>query len=202
MAIQGVTEAEALRRLDRWIGNRVYLMQPMLELKGPDGEPFDLRVLMQKDKSGHWTLTGVAARLGAPDSVTANLHGGGTAASAEDVLTRLFGELRGAELAQEVSRMSFLIVARLEQTWGRFAEIGLDFGIDRSGKLWFIEANSKPGRASMRSAGRDAALAAAGRPLSYARSILLRFATTDAQRPLLGNGCATPGRVIHEFDHL
>ncbi|WP_239615158.1 YheC/YheD family endospore coat-associated protein [Cohnella mopanensis] len=186
MAIHGLSEAEALHRLDRWIGDRAYLMQPLLELKGRNGEPFDLRCLMQKDQTGRWTLTGVAARLGSPDNVTSNLHGGGNAAPAKEVLTKLFGEQRGAELLQEVSSLSFLIVARLEQTLGRFAEIGLDFGVDCSGKLWFLEANSKPGRTSMRSAGQEAVLAAALQPLSYARSILLR--------PL--------GRVIHEFDHL
>ncbi|WP_256756705.1 YheC/YheD family protein [Cohnella sp. WQ 127256] len=178
--------AEALRRLERWIGERTYIMQPLLELTGRQSEPFDLRALMQKDKTARWTLTGIAARLGAPGTVTANLHGGGTAAPADEVLTLLFGEQRGAELLQEVSNLSFLIVARLEHTFGRFAEIGLDYGVDRSGKLWFLEANSKPGRTAMGSVGKKAAFIASEQPLSYARSILLR----------------PPGRVIHEFDHL
>jgi hypothetical protein len=195
-------EAEALRRVGRWIGQRTYLMQPMLDLRGPLGEPFDLRVLMQKNKNGLWTLTGMAARKGNPGSVTSNLHGGGIATSAQEVLTPLFGEQRGNELLQEIRKVSYLIAARLEETWGRFAEIGLDFGIDRCGKLWFLEANSKPGRAAMRSAGKEAAREAVEYPLSYARSILLRLATTDTRRSPLGTGCASPGRVIHEFDHL
>ncbi len=180
------TESEALQRLERWIGNRCYLMQPLLELKGRSDESLDFRELMQKDKFGHWTSTGIAARLGAPGSVTANLHGGGKAASAEEALSELFGEERGRDLLQEMRRKSFQIVARLEETFGRFAEIGLDYGVDRGGKLWFLEANSKPGRTAMGSAGEGAAQAAAEQPLSYARSILLR----------------PPGRVIHEFDHL
>ncbi len=186
LTLSCVNETEALQRLGRWIGKRTYLMQPMLDLRGHRGEPFDLRALMQKDKNGRWTLTGVAARLGAPGTVTANLHGGGTAASAKEVLALLFGDQHGNELLQEIREVSFLIVARLEETLGRFAEIGLDYGVDRSGKLWFLEANSKPGRAAMGSAGKGAAEKAAEQPLSYARSILLR----------------PPGRVIHEFDHL
>ncbi|MCD9022762.1 YheC/YheD family protein [Cohnella silvisoli] len=177
---------EALRRIERWIGMRTYIMQPMLDLRGPLGEPFDLRALIQKNEKGQWTITGIAARLGATGSVTANLHGGGIAASAKEVLHPLFGEQRGNELIQEIRKVSFLIVARLEETLGRFAEIGLDYGIDRSAKLWFLEANSKPGRSAMGSADGEAAYKAAEQPLSYARSILLR----------------PPGRVIHEFDHL
>lgn len=179
-------EIDALRRLQCWIGKRTYIMQPMLDLRGAMGEPFDLRSLMQKNEKGLWTLTGIAARCGAPGMVTANLHGGGIAASAKEVLAPLFGEQRGSELLQEISRFSFLLVTRLEETLGRFAEIGLDYGVDRSGKLWFLEANSKPGRAAIGCVGKDAAHKAIEQPLSYARSILLR----------------PPGRVIHEFDHL
>jgi len=179
-------EDEAIRKVDRWISARSYLMQPLLDLRSPSGEPFDLRVLMQKDRLGRWTRTGTAARIGSPASVTANLHGGGMAAPAESTLASLFGHRPAQEMMDAVNRLSSLIVTRLEQTFGRFAEIGLDYGIERSRKLWFLEANSKPGRAAMGSAGEGAFEAAAEHPLSYAKSILLR----------------PPGRVIHEFDHL
>ncbi|MFB9279146.1 YheC/YheD family protein [Cohnella cellulosilytica] len=180
------SEAEALRRADRWIGGRSYLMQPLLDMRTPAGEPYDLRALMQKNRRGRWTLTGIAVRVGSPSSVTANLHGGGKAVPAEAALVPQFGERRSGELLEEIAALSSSIVARLEQTFGRFAEIGLDYGIERSGKLWFLEANSKPGRAAMSSVGEEAAVAAAVLPLSYVKSILLR----------------PPGRVIHEFDHL
>jgi hypothetical protein len=188
-ALRCENEMEALRRVARWIGDRTYIMQPMLDLRVPSGEPFDVRALMQKNMNGRWTLTGIAARKGAPGSVTSNLHGGGIASPPQEVLALLFGEQRGNELLQELTKASFLIVARLEESWGRFAEIGLDFGIDRSGRLWFLEANSKPGRAAMGSIGKVAAQKAAEQPLSYARSILLRLATTDARRSPLGSGC-------------
>ncbi len=180
------SEAEALRRADRWIGGRSYLMQPLLDMRNLAGEPYDMRALMQKNRRGRWSLTGVAARIGSSSSVTANLHGGGKAVPAEAALVPQFGQRRSGELLEEIAALSSAIVARLEQTFGRFAEIGLDYGIERSGKLWFLEANSKPGRASMSSVGEEAAAAAAELPLSYIKSILLR----------------PPGRVIHEFDHL
>ncbi len=58
--------AEALRRIDRWIGDRKYLMQPLLDMRSGSGEPCDLRALMQKNRRGRWSLTGIAARIGAP----------------------------------------------------------------------------------------------------------------------------------------
>lgn len=179
-------EAETLSRLHRWIGGRTYIMQPLLDLRGPAGEPFDLRALMQKNERARWTITGIAARCGLPGTITANLHGGGHAASAYEVLCSLFGETRSTEIMQDVRKYGLLLVSRLEENFGRFAEIGMDFGVDRNGRLWFLEANSKPGRSAMNCADGGAADQADSLPLSYARSILLR----------------PHGRVIHEFDHL
>ena len=168
-------EEAALERVNRWIGARPYLMQPYLELTTPEGDPFDLRLLVQKNAAGRWTLTGAAVRLGRPDGVTANLHGGGTPLPPETALARWFGEDAARELMRKARRLAAEIVRQLESSFGRFAELGLDFGIDRAGKLWFLEANGKPGRAAARRAGRREDALSHLRPLMYARSILLRL---------------------------
>ncbi len=167
-------ESDAMRRLHRWIGSRAYIMQPLLSLHTADGEPFDIRVLAQKDERRRWTVTGTAARVGSLGTVTANLHGGGRARTVAETLEPLFGEARTRELERQIHDASLRLAEWLEGTFGRFAEIGLDFGVDRSGKLWFLEANSKPGRAAMRSAGANASRRAVERPLSYAGTILFR----------------------------
>ncbi|MDG0813748.1 YheC/YheD family protein [Cohnella rhizosphaerae] len=175
---------EALREVAARIGHRPYVMQPLLKLRGPDGEPFDLRALMQKDGGGAWRTTGIAVRTGAPESVTANLHGGGVARPAGPYLAGLFGEPETSRLLERLRKASDGIVLRLEQLYGRFAELGLDYGIDREGRIWFLEANTKPGRASMTAAGEAAMSDAIHNPLAYARYILL----------------VSSGRVCHEFD--
>lgn len=172
--LTGQPEEEALARIHRWIGSRSYLMQPLLALQGPGGEPFDLRVLMQRDGSGRWARPGLAVRCGRSGAVTANLHGGGEARDAERYLANAFGERRAKALLTELQEASAAIVKQLERSLGPFAELGLDFGIDRSARCWFLEANSKPGRASMACAGEAAAADAVWRPLAYARHILLR----------------------------
>ncbi|MFD2329819.1 YheC/YheD family protein [Cohnella sp. GCM10020058] len=175
---------EALQEVRNWVGHRPYLMQPLLALRGADGEPFDLRALMQKDGGGGWVMTGIAVRTGAPESVTANLHGGGVARPPAPYLAELFGERTAGRLLERLREASGSIVARLEQMYGRFAELGLDYGIDRGGRVWFLEANTKPGRASMAEAGDAAMSDAINNPLAYARYILL----------------VSSGRVCHEFD--
>jgi len=153
-----------LARVARRIGARPYLMQPYLELTTPGGDPFDLRLLVQKNAAGRWTLTGAAVRLGRPDGVTANLHGGGTPLPPEDALARWFGVDAARELMRKARRLAADVVRQLESSFGRFAELGLDFGIDRSGVLWFLEANGKPGRTAARRAGRRAGAPSPLRP--------------------------------------
>lgn len=181
-----IPEEEALSRIDKAIGSRAYLMQPMLDLRGTSGEPFDIRALMQRNGSGRWAVAGIAARCGRAHSVTANLHGGGKARRAKDYLTVLFGREHADRLHEELIEASEDVIDCLESKYGRFSELGLDFGIERSGRLWFLEANTKPGRASMACVGESAAADAVDRPLAYARYILLR----------------PPGRVFHEFDPM
>ncbi|WP_020615951.1 YheC/YheD family protein [Paenibacillus daejeonensis] len=160
----------------RSIGGRGrYVMQPFLQLSDPEGRPFDLRVLVQKDGSGRWSLTGSAVRRGTADSITSNLHGGGEAISAAPALTQWFGSERAAQLLPELTDVSLRLAARLEERAGRLVELGLDYGLDRSGRLWLLEANSKPGRRIF--ALTDDQVAderSVHRPLQYARALVDR----------------------------
>lgn len=37
----------------------------------------------------------------------------------------------------------------IEQEYGQIGELGIDFAIDKEGKLWFIEANSQSAKVSL-----------------------------------------------------
>ncbi|SFI93096.1 YheC/D like ATP-grasp [Paenibacillus sp. UNC496MF] len=171
--------------LDRFASAAPYLVQPCLRLTDEEGRAFDVRALLQKDAGGRWTFTGAAVRRGGAGSVTANLHGGGTAATAAAAFRPRFGEDGAAELLARVRRASERAGACLEAHFGRFAELGLDFGLEPDGRLWLLEANAKPGRASF-AADADAAEAAVRRPLDYAMLLASRqrplFPTTRIQR--------------------
>ncbi|MFC4776367.1 YheC/YheD family protein [Paenibacillus sp. GCM10023252] len=161
----------------RFIGNTKYLIQPYLELTGTDRKPFDVRALVQKDDKGRWQMTGTAVRTGATGSVTSNLHGGGDSSDAAGCLASLYGARQAEELLQQIGVISELAAERLEGAFGRYAEFGLDFGIEPSGRLWLIEANSKPGRACFRLQP-DIQKESLERPLRYARLLSRRLAAT------------------------
>ncbi|MBB3108278.1 hypothetical protein FHS18_000306 [Paenibacillus phyllosphaerae] len=158
---------------DRFVRSTRYIVQPYLQLTGEDGNAFDLRSLLQKDGLGRWTMTGIAVRVGAPGSITANLHGGGAASPALKQLTLRFGEARARYLLTQVQQSCLRAAAILEQQIGRIGELGADFGIDRKGRLWLLELNGKPGRQSFEhdeGLSRQAML----KPLAYARYLCKR----------------------------
>jgi glutathione synthase/RimK-type ligase-like ATP-grasp enzyme len=135
-----------LQWLSRFIGKRPYLLQKYLSLHTAAGIAYDIRSLVQKNDLGRWQLTGMGVRCGLPGSITANLHGGGSASEVFPFLLRQYSEDKTHELIRTLTDLSARIPPVLEAEHGRLAELGIDLGIDRSGRIWILEVNSKPGR--------------------------------------------------------
>jgi glutathione synthase/RimK-type ligase-like ATP-grasp enzyme len=163
------------RWLQAFIGGRRYLAQEYLELINREGASYDVRSLVQKNGNGLWELTGMAVRCGQPGSVTSNLHGGGTALQLMPFLVAEFGETKAQELCAELKDLSERIPIALEAVHGRLVELGIDFGVDRYGKIWIIEVNSKPGRSVFKQLRNHAArFQSIANPIRYAKYLLLR----------------------------
>ncbi|MNZ54150.1 Endospore coat-associated protein YheD [compost metagenome] len=165
-----------MKWINRITSRQTYIVQPYLELSGEDGKPFDVRVLLQKDGSGSWSLTGMAVRCGQEGSLTSNLHGGGGALPAQSMLESKFGAQKAEHLQERIHTISKQAAIRLESRYGRLAELGLDYGIEPSGRIWLIEVNSKPGRSSFRIiSDLKAEQQSIEKPLQYARYLSRRL---------------------------
>lgn len=168
------TRREGLEWIDKFTGDRPYLLQPYLKLTNSQGEPFDVRVLMQKNDTGAWELTGMAARVGPKHALTSNLHGGGTAHKALPFLSMELGEITARQCLLQIRKLAMKIPESLESHFGRLAELGIDFGVDRQGSVWVLEVNSKPGRSSFfRIGDHRSARKSVENPVGYARYLLL-----------------------------
>lgn len=139
-----------LNLLKRVMGNRAYVVQKDLALAKHDNCPFDIRVLAQKDKLGNWRRTKIYVRQAAPDSFLSNLSDGAKPMSITGVLKDVFfADFEApAGLGEDIRRAVREIPPALEKGTGRlWGELGIDLGIDRHGKIWLVEINSKPFRA-------------------------------------------------------
>ncbi len=128
-----------------------YLVQQGLYLRKVRERTVDMRALVQKGRDGAWFLTGVGVRLGARASVVSNLHAGGQAARL-DVLVAPGGKGKAvADLYDRVEELALHVAAALDRH-SLLGELGIDLGLDTEERLWVIEVNLKPGRATFRRA--------------------------------------------------
>ncbi|CAJ1003671.1 MULTISPECIES: YheC/YheD family protein [Brevibacillus] len=152
---------------------RTFLVQPYLSLHAPDGTPFDVRVLVQKNGLGTWEITGKAVRLGDKRSITSNLHGGGKAVPLGPFLAQHYQPEVQARIEQEIDRLATELPPYLEKVHGRLVELGIDVGIDTAGNVWIIEVNSRPGRTVFRLIDDPKArLRSIAHPVRYARYLM------------------------------
>src|SRR5699024_2696884 len=65
-----------------------YVIQPYIQSRTNDGNPFDLRVHLMKDRNGKWSIVRIYPRIGARNSIISNLHLGGSTCDLTTFLTK------------------------------------------------------------------------------------------------------------------
>lgn len=156
-------------KLNAWKKSKRLLVQQGLDLTLPNGRVHDYRMLIQKNKQGKWAVTGIAGRVGARNSVTSNLHGGGKAADAEKLLRHWVGKsMSPGRIIREMERVAFKTIKVIEKQYGKLCELALDLAVDRKGRVWLLEINPKPAREVFNQIGnKKIYYTAIRRPLEY-----------------------------------
>ncbi|WP_127530121.1 YheC/YheD family endospore coat-associated protein [Paenibacillus kobensis] len=153
------------------LGQGRHVMQKWIDIRNKDGQVYDIRALMQKNGEGKWQLTGMAVREGKNGSITSNIKSGGNAHGVQEYLESQFNEEEGQALTSSIVEVAEYIPPYTEKSYrSRLFELGIDLAVDRSGKLWLIEINIKPGKSIMhRVYGRKAWEKCLRHPFEYAR---------------------------------
>ncbi|GIP38266.1 endospore coat-associated protein YheD [Paenibacillus sp. J31TS4] len=132
-------------QLKETIKTEDYILQQGIALASHQNRPFDLRVLMQKNGQGNWTLTGIGARVAGKRSITTHVPRGGSIDEPGRLLAASFGKDQAAVLLRRVKRAAGRIAKQIEKASGHpLGEMSMDLGIDTAGHIWFFEANSRP----------------------------------------------------------
>lgn len=126
------------------IRKRNYLIQQGIHLLTYQRRKFDIRVLVQKNLKREWETTGYIARLGAPQKIITNHHGGGTSYPVEQLLSPHM-DVRQLELIlSELRQLGTQVGYQLQVAYPRLKELGLDIAIDAELKAWILEVNTMP----------------------------------------------------------
>lgn len=122
-----------------------YLVQRGLKLAKYKGTIFDARIYLQKPEST-WIIAGMAARVAAPNKYVTNFHKGGYAKPLHKVLAALFAnnQTKVNSKLRQIRALS-VSIAKTVNKHHAIRELGIDLAIEKDGRIWIIEANSKPG---------------------------------------------------------
>lgn len=125
-----------------------YQIQQGLSLAAVGGRPVDFRALVQKGGTGEWGVTSIVGRIAGPNHFVSNLAKGGTIASMKDALARSNLPPGSRTRAMAALRKAALAIAQaIDKTIdAHFGELGVDLAVDRSGRVWLLEVNSKPSK--------------------------------------------------------
>lgn len=136
---------DLFRRLQKTARGRSYLLQKGIYLKTSKGRPFDMRTTVQKTKQGKWVHTTMFVKLGLQNKVVTNYHQGGKLTLVEPTLRRAGYKTAEIERYKRELRTLGLETGRCFDRYNRrFKELGLDVALDREGRLWILEVNTRP----------------------------------------------------------
>lgn len=139
------TQEKLKLKINEYAASEDYIVQQGIRLLRCNDRPFDLRVLVQKNRMGLWSITGIGARQAGELSITTHVPRGGTIENPRKLLTASLNAAAAGRILNKVRRSSIIIAKQIERASGsQLGEISLDLGVDRMARLWFFEANSKP----------------------------------------------------------
>ncbi|NRD78344.1 YheC/YheD family protein [Bacillus sp. BRMEA1] len=138
-------EAKLNQWLQSLLSKRPYLIQPYLDLVNENLEPFDIRVLLQKNEFGNWGELGRGIRHGSPGGILSNLSAGGSCSTFSEWASSL-PVAKAEYMSQEIGYILSELPLILENAFLPLFEIGVDIGVAQNGSIWILDINSKPGR--------------------------------------------------------
>ncbi|MFA9557241.1 YheC/YheD family protein [Evansella sp. AB-rgal1] len=124
---------------------RHYIMQQTINFGS--NRPIDYRILCIKNYHGHWKVCSAVSRIGQQESLVSNLSKG---AVQKKVYTTL-KERMSPDQASHMERFLYELAVQCAEVLdieagGIYGELGFDFMIDDSDKVWILEVNMKPSK--------------------------------------------------------
>ncbi|CAH1190019.1 Endospore coat-associated protein YheD [Paenibacillus plantiphilus] len=123
---------------------RKYLIQKGIRLATISGRPIDYRVKHVKQPDGRWLITAIVGRLARKGLFVTNLCRGGTSLTGSQGIRQSVSARAVSGKKREMRMLTKLATQMLENRFPGIGQLGFDYGIDKSGKLWIFEVNTRP----------------------------------------------------------
>lgn len=121
-----------------------FIIQEYIPLITLSGKPIDFRYIIQKHNN-HWVVTGKYSKIAKDGYAITNFERGSSIFTVEEALKKSNIKTHNPnELLKALESISLLVSKCLSKYFPNQKIWGCDIGIDVSGKVWIIEANSAP----------------------------------------------------------
>lgn len=126
--------------IDKLLGNDHFIVQQGIRSSLLDQQLFDIRVLVQKNRQGRWSVSTIASRLTYEHYFNTSIYS--DIYDFEQLIPRIgpISELILHSLHQKSINVAQVVEAKI----GLLGEVSADYILDENGKLWIIELNGSP----------------------------------------------------------
>lgn len=132
-----------LQALASRTGKRSYMIQKGIHLATVNGRPIDYRVKYVKTYKG-WEYRAIVGRIARRGLFVTNLSQGGDLVTGSQGIRASLGASHVADKKAKMRALTVLATRVLERKYPGIGQLGFDYGIDRQGKIWIFEVNTRP----------------------------------------------------------
>lgn len=124
-----------------------HMIQRKITLAKVNGRPFDIRVMVQRDKRSKWVITGKLAKIAGKGYMITNVarSKGRVSPLTTAIHKSNIPGISSNRIQKNIDRISMKAVHQCAKYY-HINTVGLDIGLDEKGKVWIIEANFNPSR--------------------------------------------------------
>ncbi|RNB88803.1 YheC/YheD family protein [Brevibacillus nitrificans] len=122
-------------------GKGRHIIQKTIPLAKVNGRRFDIRVMMMRNATGSWEYAAMLAKVAGKGSIISNVRrGGGYALPVAAALAPSLSQAKTAEVKRRLVQLGYQI-SRYFDRFKRRSELGIDFAVDKTGRIYLIEVN-------------------------------------------------------------
>lgn len=126
----------------KYLLDEKYILQKMIVSRTKNGDPFDCRIIVQKNGQAQWVIAKMLIRIGTGQKVISNTSHGGSISDPKPFLKDNFGSQWNG-VYKKLNKLAVTLPSKIEEIKKTPSmDLGLDIGINESGDLFLFEANN------------------------------------------------------------